>query len=277
MRDARDGRFPVVDLPAMALLAPSKGLAFASASAASVVGRRPSGSRSRSARLATGPPCIHTDAGVVQPKGFSHTAEATEEAASPRFSALRNLAKAPSAVRLRVRCDLAAIFAGVSPEENDGFAIEDVSHSQASSSTATLGAPSQPRSILPLLPNRGNISSRPLAAAAVDSTVADHIHSRRATPPVILGIRGLQPQQHSRCFPQTTGSLFYRQNRRRLPYWNLFTLPAAPKSNPNADTTAASPRTSAASPRTLPPPSLCLRVCRATSAPATTLHSPFQG
>ncbi|RRT69943.1 hypothetical protein B296_00006829 [Ensete ventricosum] len=144
---------------------------------------------------------------------FSHTAEATEEAASPRFSALRNLAKAPSAVRLRVRCDLAAIFAGVSPEENDGFAIEDASHSQASSSTATLGAPSQPRSILPLLPYRGNISSRPLAAAAVDSTVADHIHSRRSTPPVILGIRGLQPQQHSRCFPQTTGSLFYRQNR----------------------------------------------------------------
>ncbi|RWW66494.1 hypothetical protein BHE74_00026149 [Ensete ventricosum] len=144
---------------------------------------------------------------------FSHTAEATEEAASPRFSALRNLAKAPSAVRLRVRCDLAAIFAGVSPEENDGFAIEDASHSQASSSTATLGAPSQPRSILPLLPDRGNISSRPLAATAVDSTVADHIHSRRSTPPVILGIRGLQPQQHSRCFPQTTGSLFYRQNR----------------------------------------------------------------
>ncbi|RRT57573.1 hypothetical protein B296_00004678 [Ensete ventricosum] len=38
----------------------------------------------------------------------------------------------------------------------------------------------------------------------------------------------------------------------RLPYWNIFTPSAALKSNPTADTTAASPRTSAASPRPLP-------------------------
>ncbi|RWW65716.1 hypothetical protein BHE74_00026964, partial [Ensete ventricosum] len=67
------------------------------------------------------------------------------------------------------------IFASILPEENDGFAIEDVGHSHASPSTATLGAPSQSRSILPLLPNCGNISSRPLATAVIDSAIADHI------------------------------------------------------------------------------------------------------
>ncbi|RWW29821.1 hypothetical protein GW17_00005655 [Ensete ventricosum] len=124
---------------------------------------------------------------------------------------------------------------------NNGFAIEDTSYNQASPSTATLGAPSQPRLILPLLPNRDNISSRPLVVVAVDSAAADHIRSRRSTPPAKLlcvesviptgksspeptpsspaigcntfrphnwlqnlGISGLQPQQPNLCFIDKT-------------------------------------------------------------------------
>ncbi|RWW57940.1 hypothetical protein BHE74_00035237 [Ensete ventricosum] len=40
------------------------------------------------------------------------------------------------------RSHRSTIFVGVSPEENDGFAIEDTGHSQASPLTMTLGAPS---------------------------------------------------------------------------------------------------------------------------------------
>ncbi|RZS28103.1 hypothetical protein BHM03_00061663 [Ensete ventricosum] len=81
------------------------------------------------------------------------------------------------------------IVADALPEENDGFTIEDASHNQASPSNATLSSPSQPRSILPLLPNRSNISSRPLTTVAINSTITDHIHSRRSTPLMNLGIR----------------------------------------------------------------------------------------
>ncbi|RWW59240.1 hypothetical protein BHE74_00033842 [Ensete ventricosum] len=171
---------------------------------------------------------------------------------------------------------------------NDGFTIEDASHNQASPSNATLSSPSQPRSILPLLPNRSNISSRPLTTVAINSTITDHIHSRRSTPLMNLGIRvwhfdsDICQVLSSKivygfllpvfgCYlqvlwcstpavsaPTACSGCCASNTEQRLPYWNLFPPPVAPKSNPNADITAASPRTRVASPHLLPPPALTL-------------------
>ncbi|RZS25161.1 hypothetical protein BHM03_00058324, partial [Ensete ventricosum] len=111
------------------------------------------------------------------------------------------------------------IFVGASSEENYGFAIEDTGHSHASP-TVTLSAPSQPRLILPLLPNRGNISSRPLAVIAIDSAVADHIRSLCVEPVIPTGKSSPEPTPSS----PATGCSTFRPHNCQARFWLCFRL-----------------------------------------------------
>ncbi|RWW42226.1 hypothetical protein BHE74_00052236 [Ensete ventricosum] len=204
---------------------------------------------------------------------------ASHSITTPRFFALHTLANAPSAIRLRVRCDLTDIpvlsFSGervgavpldlksapseaVMPSSIPIFLAVPLSSAIALVVPCCSTLPLLPPLLPPLLRNCHPLLRQLLCSLLTPPAVASR--NTRCHHPLLQQLQlqlypspsptfcSLAPAagQPSAIVCDGNGCYLW------LAYWNIFTPSVAPKSNPTADITTASPRTSAASPRPLP-------------------------